>query len=79
MDVNNIQNNTYNTAIPQYATNTPIAQKPPKKVYPFNNKDFYFLIFSTVATFLCIRLGLLNGFNMGFTITYAVHSLVSLI
>ncbi len=79
MDVNNIQNNTNNSAIPQYATNTPIAQKPPKKVYPFNNKDFYFLIFSTVAAFLCIRLGLLNGFNIGFTITYAVHSLVSLI
>ncbi len=67
MDVNNIVN------APVVAPDTT------KKNYPFNNKDFYFLIFSTVATFLCIRLGLLNGFNIGFTITYSVLSLVTLI
>ncbi len=53
--------------------------KKTRKIYSFNNKDFYFLIFSTVSIFLCIRLGLLNGFNLGFSVTYSVLSLGALV
>lgn len=64
--------------LPQGVYNN-VYRKPPVKVYPFNNKDFYFLIFSTVAAFLFARLGIINGGNLGFSLTYILLSVGMLI
>ena len=82
MDDNN-QMNAIHNAISEAVVNTLPEQKASSdkagKRYTFNNRDFYFLIFSTIAAFLFIRLGLLNGFNLGFTITYSVISFGALL
>ena len=82
MNNNNIQTKIEQGVIDSTHINTAPEQvlfgKKDRKIYSFNNKDFYFLIFSTVSIFLCIRLGLLNGFNLGFSITYSVLSLGAL-
>ncbi len=40
------------------------------KVYPFNKSDILALIFTVISLFVTIRLGALNGFNLGFTIGF---------
>ncbi|MBO5066205.1 MAG: DUF4173 domain-containing protein [Clostridia bacterium] len=46
-----------------------------KPVYQIKNKDLYSLIFLSVFTYLFIRLGVLNGFNLGLSITSVCLSL----
>ena len=46
-----------------------------KPVYHIRNKDLYSFVFLSVFTYLFIRLGLLNGFNLGLSITSVCLSL----
>lgn len=50
-----------------------------KPVYQIKNKDLYALIFISVFTYLFIRLGVLNGFNIGASITLVLLSLTLMI
>lgn len=50
-----------------------------RPVYEMKNKDIYALFFLSVFTYLFIRLGVLNGFNLGFSITYVCLSIVLMI
>lgn len=85
MDEQNVINNVEQTGAPMPspdnigAYNPVIKPQPVKKVYPFNNKDFYYLIFAAIATFLLIRLGFFNGFNFGFSVTYSILSAGTLV
>ena len=46
-----------------------------KPAYEMKNKDLYSFIFLSVFTYLFIRLGVLEGFNLGFSITCVCLSL----
>ena len=76
---NNLSQNTAPRAPQIPPANMPynpaVKPKPEKKIYPFNNKDFYFLIFAVVSVFAFVRLGVFEVFNLGLTITYIVLSL----
>lgn len=50
-----------------------------KPVYQIKNKDLYSLIFISVFTYLFIRLGVLNGFNFGLSVTSVCLSLTLMI
>lgn len=76
---NNLSQNTAPRAPQIPPVNMPynpaVKPKPEKKIYPFNNKDFYFLIFAVVSVFAFVRLGVFEVFNLGLTITYTLLSL----
>lgn len=88
-DLNNVNNENQTVAPPitppvsngVYNPGVKLPQKPviTKKTYPIDNKDFYFFIFVSVASFIFIRLGVLNAFNLGLTVTYSILSLGLLI
>ncbi len=88
-DLNNVNNENQTVASPitppvssgAYNPGVDLPQKPvlTKKTYPIDNKDFYFFIFVSVASFIFIRLGVLNTFNLGLTVTYSILSLGILI
>lgn len=50
-----------------------------KLVYQLKNKDLYSLIFLSVFTYLFIRLGVLNAFNLGASITFVCLSLTLMV
>ena len=65
--------NTYNQ--PNVIEQPKVIPPKVKKQYEFNNKDFAFLIFNVIATYLFLRLGVLGAFNVGFTVTYVLMHL----
>lgn len=88
-DLNNVNNENQTVSSPitppvssgVYNPGVKLPQGPvvTKKSYPVDNKDFYFFVFVSVASFIFIRLGVLNAFNLGLTVTYSVLSLGILI
>ena len=88
-DLNNVNNENQTVSSPitppvssgVYNPGVKLPQGPvvTKKTYPVDNKDFYFFVFVSVASFIFIRLGVLNAFNLGLTVTYSVLSLGILI
>ena len=73
-DLNNVNNENQTVSSPiappvssgVYNPGVKLPQGPvvTKKTYPVDNKDFYFFIFVSVASFIFIRLGVLGIFAL---------------
>lgn len=84
-DLNNVNNEQQPVAPPiappvtSGAYNTQVNPASVNKTYSFENKDFYFLIFAAIASYIFARLGVLNGCNLGLTVTYSILSFGTLL
>lgn len=68
-------NTNYNTSpVPQYNNTVPTRKS--KKLYEMNKKDIGLFLGVIVTVFFCLRLGVFGGFNLGFSATLAVFTVL---